>query len=312
MQSYSPQNPLKLGTRGSPLALAQAEDVKARICSAHKLGEDCVEIHTMKTTGDQFTDRPLSAIGGKGLFTKELEQGLYSGEIDIAVHSMKDVATILPDGLMLSSVLEREDCRDAFVSEKYGSIAELPNGAIIGTSSLRRKAQILRQRPDLKIVEFRGLVETRLQKLRDGVADATFLATAGLNRLGRMDLFESGIAHIIDDKDMLPAAAQGAVGIEIRKEDVLLHRFLKPLHHVDTYVAIIAERAFLRELDGSCRTPIAALANVENDKIIMRGQVLSLDGAKFIEGSWKGSDPEALGTQAGLELLSKGAADVLG
>lgn len=292
--------------------MAQARDVKARICAAHHLSTDSVEIRTMKTTGDQFTDRPLSAIGGKGLFTKELEEGLYAGEIDIAVHSMKDVATILPDGLMLSSILEREDHRDAFVSQKYKAISELPEGATVGTSSLRRKAQVLRLRPDLKVVEFRGQVETRLQKLQDGVADATFLAMAGLNRLGRSDLFNSGIAHIIADADMLPAAAQGAVGIEIRNEDSLLHEFLKPLNDEDTYQTVIAERAFLRELDGSCRTPIAALARIENDQIYMRGQVLSLDGAKYLEGHWNGSDAEHLGKMAGLELLSKGAANVLG
>ena len=293
--------------------MAQATDVRARICKAHDLATDAVEILTMKTTGDQFTDRPLSAIGGKGLFTKELEEGLYSGEIDIAVHSMKDVATILPDGLMLSTVLEREDFRDAFVSEKYGSINELPHGATVGTSSLRRKAQLLRLRPDLHVVEFRGLVETRLQKLRDGVADATFLAVAGLNRLGRKDLFEKGIAHIIDEEDMLPACAQGAVGIEIREADKKLHEFLKPLHHENTYKSIMAERAFLRVLDGSCRTPIAGLAWVNDTGMLsLQGEVLSLDGQKMVQGGWTDTDASALGLRAGEELLERGAAEVLG
>ena len=308
MQSPTPLNPLKLGTRASPLAMAQAHEVRQKLCHAHGWSEEHVEIITMKTTGDQFTDRPLSAIGGKGLFTKELEIGLYDKTIDFAVHSMKDVATILPDGLVLNAILPREDVRDSFVSFQCASIKELPMGAKVGTSSLRRKAQLLRLRPDLEIVEFRGVVDTRLRKLQEEVAVATFLATAGLKRLKKDDLFQNKIASPIEIDDMLPAAAQAAIGIEIRQDDAWLGEILAPLHCSKTSDAITAERAFLRVLDGSCRTPIAAFYHDG----VLKGEVLSLDGARRLGGAWKGDDPVDLGERAAKELLAQGAADVLG
>lgn len=308
MQSQKPlKSGLKLGTRGSPLALKQAEEVKARLISAHGMAENDIEIVVMKTTGDRFTDRPLSAIGGKGLFTKELEEGLYSGEIDCAVHSTKDVATVLPEGLKLAVILEREDVRDAFVSITYRSIEDLPNGAVFGTSSLRRKAQLLNLRPDLKVVEFRGTVGTRLEKLEANVAQASFLAMAGLNRLGRDDLL-GRYAHPIDTAQMLPAAAQGAISIEIRESDDDIASLLQPLHDAPTAFAVNAERAFLRVLDGSCRTPIAAYFDGET----LRGEVLSLDGQTRLSGEWTGDDAQELGERAGRDLLAQGAAHVLG
>ncbi len=297
----------KLGTRGSPLAVKQAEEVKSLLCQAHGWDRDAVEIHIMKTTGDRFTDRPLSAIGGKGLFTKELEEGLYSGEIDFAVHSMKDVATILPNGLVLSAILERADARDAFVSHRFRSIDQLPKAAIIGTSSLRRKAQLLHMRPDLEVIEFRGTVQTRLEKLASGAAEATFLAMAGIKRLGLDDLVAKSV-HPIEKSNMLPAAAQAAIGIEIRANDEELAALLAPLHDHETANAVHCERAFLRVLDGSCRTPIAA--HYQDGKL--SGEVLSVDGKKRLSGEWMGAPTSELGEIAAQELLSKGAAHVLG
>ncbi|HSF90891.1 MAG TPA: hydroxymethylbilane synthase, partial [Paracoccaceae bacterium] len=208
---YSTDRTLKIGTRGSPLALAQAFETRARLMDAHDLPEAAFEIIVIKTTGDAIQNRPLSEIGGKGLFTKEIEEALFSGAIDIAVHSMKDMPTVLPEGLEISTLLPREDVRDAFISRKYKSIAELPQGAVVGSSSLRRRAQLAAIRPDLVLVEFRGNVQTRLRKLDEGVAEATFLACAGLQRLGMPE-----IANPIETQDMLPAVAQGAIGIEQR------------------------------------------------------------------------------------------------
>ncbi len=298
---------LKLGTRGSPLAMKQALEVQAKLCTAHGWPLERVEICVMKTTGDRFTDRPLSAIGGKGLFTKELEEGLYSGAIDFAVHSTKDVATHLPAGLVLSTILPREDVRDAFVSLKYKSIDALPMGAVVGTSSLRRKAQLLHERPDLEVIEFRGTVGTRMEKLQAGQAEATFLAMAGLRRLGRDDLM--GVAAFAIEVDaMLPAVAQGAISIEIRENDVELAALLAPLHDEKTAFAVEAERAMLRVLDGSCRTPIAAYFDGEK----LRGEVLSLDGRQVLRVVKSGDDAQKLGEEAARDLLAQGAADVLG
>ncbi len=301
----------KLGTRGSPLALKQAEEVKAKLCAAHGWASERVEIVVMKTTGDRFTDRPLSSIGGKGLFTKELEDGLYSGAIDFAVHSTKDVATVLPKGLKLTAILEREDPRDAFVSLKYKSIDELPQGAVVGTSSLRRKAQLLHKRPDLEVIEFRGSVGTRLEKLEAGQAEASFLAMAGLRRLGREEMFGHSVFPI-DIEDMLPAVAQGAISIEIRAVDHELEALLAPLHHQDTAFAITAERAMLRQLDGSCRTPIAGHFHGN----WLQGEVLSLDGQTALRvderDALHAETAEELGIKTAEKLLEMGAADVLG
>lgn len=293
---------LKIGTRGSPLALAQAYELRERLAKAHGISQDRFDIVVMKTTGDQVQDRPLSEIGGKGLFTKELDQGLAEGAIHIAVHSMKDVPTILPDGMEISCILPREDVRDVLVSPFAKSIDDLPQGAVFGTSSLRRRAQLLSKRPDLEMVEFRGNVQTRLKKLQDGVAVATILARAGLNRLEQADL---GATIPVDQ--LLPAVAQGAIGIQ-QKVDAALTEILAPIHDAASAKRIASERAFLRKLDGSCRTPIAALAELNGEQISFTGEVLSPDGKKVLRAQRTGGDPEALGLDAAEELLSRGAA----
>ena len=294
---------IRIGTRGSPLALAQAHEVRDRLAKAHGLSEDAISITIIKTTGDRVTDRPLSDIGGKGLFTKEIEDALFAREIDIAVHSMKDMQTELPDGLALGAVLPREDPRDAFISLKHANIAALPTGSIVGTSSLRRKSQVLSIRPDLSIIDFRGNVETRLRKLKDGVAEATFLAVAGLNRLGLSDR----ITAIVPSADMLPAAAQGAIGLEIRAGDKEAEAFVAPLNDVDSQRAVTAERAFLARLEGSCRTPIAAHATIDGEQLSFRGQVLSLDGQQKYDVSRSGAANASrdIGLAAADEVLSK-------
>ena len=293
----------RIGTRGSPLALAQANDVRARLIAAHGLPDAAVTITVIKTSGDIILDRPLSEAGGKGLFTKEIEEALIAHEIDLAVHSMKDVPTALPDGLEISTILAREDVRDAFISLKYGALSDLPPGAVVGTSSLRRQAQVRRLRPDLTVVDFRGNVQTRLKKLADGVADATFLAMAGLNRLGMADRATSAIAAT----DMLPAVAQGAVGIEIRSNDDATRTALAPLNHEHTAICVAAERAFLKQLDGSCRTPIAGLAVLSSGRVNFRGSILTPDGTACHETSRDGhaADATALGADAGAELLAR-------
>ena len=294
---------LRIGTRGSPLALAQANDVRARLIAAHGLEGSQVTLRVIKTTGDAIQDRPLSEAGGKGLFTKEIEEALIAGEIDLAVHSMKDVPTVLPDGLFISTILEREDVRDAFISLKYASLEAMPAGSIVGTSSLRRQAQVRRARPDLKVIEFRGNVETRLRKIADGVADATFLAMAGLNRLG----LPARATSAIETATMLPAVAQGAVGIEIRASDAKTAALLAPLNHAPSAICVAAERAFLAKLEGSCRTPIAGLARLSGGRISFRGAILSPDGRECLETSREGApaDAAALGHDAGVELLGR-------
>jgi len=295
---------IKIGTRGSPLALVQAHEVRSKLMAAHSLGEDEFEIVVIKTSGDAIQDRPLSEVGGKGLFTKEIEQALEDGQIDMAVHSMKDVATVLPDNLTIACLLQREDVRDAFISPKAASLRELPHGAIVGSSSLRRQAQIMRIRPDLKVIMFRGNVQTRLRKLSEGVADATLLACAGLHRLGNAEL----ITAILEPDDMLPAPAQGAIGIEIRQDNEKIRDLLQPLHHQETAICIAAERAFLAKLDGSCRTPIAALATLnKNGTLTLRGQILAPDGSEAHETSVSGPAQEALilGNKAASELISR-------
>lgn len=299
---YNTTRLLKIGTRGSPLALAQAHETRDRLMAAHGMAAERFEIVVIKTTGDAVQDRSLSEIGGKGLFTKEIEEALLDGSIDIAVHSMKDMPTLLPDGLELSTYLPREDMRDAFISRRFDGIADLPKGAVVGTSSLRRRAQLLARRPDLRVVEFRGNVQTRLRKLDEGVAVATFLACAGLNRLGM-----EGAAKPIDASDMLPAVAQGAIGIEQRSGDGAISALLAPLDHGETRLQLAAERAFLAALDGSCRTPIAALAQRVGDRVQLRGEILRPDGSIRHAGVWDCAPDEAaaMGATAGQELKQR-------
>lgn len=257
--------PLKIGTRGSPLALAQTRLFAAMLREKHPQLQDdaAIEIVTIKTSGDmsQEANTPLSEIGGKGLFTKEIEDALIDGSIDCAVHSMKDMPTALPDGLEIACLLPREDERDAFFSPKANHIDDLPHGAVVGTSSLRRQAMVLARRPDLKVVTFRGNVGTRLQKLQDGIVDATLLAVAGLNRLGKQDLIQT----IIEPAIMLPAVAQGAIGIETRIGDTATRALIDAVHCPVTALRCAAERGFLLEMDGSCRMPLAALMSAPDD-----------------------------------------------
>ncbi|NVJ98868.1 MAG: hydroxymethylbilane synthase [Alphaproteobacteria bacterium] len=271
---------MRIGTRGSPLALAQAEDVKARLLAAHDdLYDSTVEIVVIKTTGDRILDRHLMTAGGKGLFTKEIEDALLDGDIDCAVHSSKDMPTTLPYGLKLDVFLEREDPRDVFLSAKADSFVNLPEGAALGTASLRRRALALRLRPDLKVVTFRGNVQTRMRKLNEGEADGTFLARAGLNRLGMAE----AATETLPLDQFPPAPAQGAVTVEIREGDMEMNARLAPLHHAETELAVTAERAFLGSLDGSCRTPIAAYAHLEGKTLHFRAMLLSIDGAQVFE-----------------------------
>ena len=305
----TPQSPLKIGTRGSALALAQAYETRNRLMAAHDLPEDAFEIVVIKTTGDRVLDRPLSEIGGKGLFTREIEDAMLAGDIDIAVHSTKDMPTIQPEGLVLDCFLPREDVRDAFVSPHFGSISELPQGAVVGSSSLRRRAQLAHRRPDLKLVEFRGNVQTRLKKLEDGVAQATFLAMAGLARLGQSGLATSAV----EPDEMLPAVAQGAIGIERRVDDARAQDLLAAIHHRDTGIRISAERAFLARLDGSCQTPIAGLAEIHGDELRMRGEILKPDGSEVIASERRGplDQAAAMGAELADELLRRAGPDFL-
>ncbi|WP_286760263.1 MULTISPECIES: hydroxymethylbilane synthase [Sulfitobacter] len=292
----TPENPMRIGTRGSPLAMAQAYETRARLAAAFEIPQAAFEIVVIKVTGDVIQDRPLKDIGGKGLFTREIEEDLLAGKIDIAVHSMKDMPTIQPGGLLLDTYLPREDPRDAFVAPTLSALDQLAEGAVVGTSSLRRRAQLLHQRPDLQVVEFRGNVQTRLKKLADGVAECTFLAVAGLNRLGMQHV----PATPIDDTLMLPAVAQGAIGIERRAGDLDTEAMLAAIHDTPTGQRLAAERAFLLTLDGSCETPIAGLATLDGDTLHLRGQVLRPDGSEAIAGDRSG--PVAQGGQMGVDL----------
>jgi len=299
---FSTTHRMKIGTRGSPLALAQAYETRTRLGAALGLAETAFEIVVIKTTGDRVQDRPLSEIGGKGLFTKEIEDALLSGAIDIAVHSMKDMPVLCPGGLLLDCFLPREDVRDAFVSRRYKSIAELPQGATVGTSSLRRRAQLLNRRPDLNVVEFRGNVQTRLRKLEEGVAEATFLACAGLNRLGLSDL-----ANPIETTEILPAIAQGCIGIERRADDVEMHRALGLINDTDATVRLAAERALLAGLDGSCQTPIAGLAIIEEGALVLRCEVLRPDGSECLsdQQSFAAEEAHAVGHAMAARLRAR-------
>ncbi len=302
----TPAQPLKIGTRGSPLALAQANETRDRLAHAFDLPHEAFSIVVIKTTGDRIIDRPLKEIGGKGLFTREIEDQMLAGDIDIAVHSMKDMPVLQPEGLMLDCYLPREDVRDAFISPEFASIHDLPEGATVGSSSLRRRAQLLNRRPDLQVVEFRGNLQTRLKKLGDGVARATFLAMAGLNRLRMDEVPKTAIAT----DDMLPAVAQGAIGIERRENDTRAAGMLEAIHDTRTGQRLAAERAFLAALDGSCETPIAGLAELDGDTLRLRGEVLRPDGSAAHAGRTDG--PIAQGAEMGrtlaTELLDKAGA----
>ena len=299
MNLPTPASPLKIGTRGSPLALAQAYETRRRLGVAFDLTDACFEIVVIKTTGDKIIDRPLKEIGGKGLFTREIEQDLLSGAIDIAVHSMKDMPVEQPTGLLLETYLPREDVRDAFVSHAHQRLEDLPAGTVVGTSSLRRKAQLQHKRPDLTVVEFRGNVQTRLKKLEDGVAACTFLAMAGLNRLDMSHVANSAI----DTEQMLPAVAQGAIGIERRANDESTAAMLSAIHDTPTGQRLAAERAFLAELDGSCETPIAGLAELNGSQLRLRGEVLRPDGSEAIGDDVTG--PIESGAEMGREMARK-------
>ncbi|MEM8776405.1 MAG: hydroxymethylbilane synthase [Pseudomonadota bacterium] len=297
----SAAKPLKIGTRGSPLALAQAHETRDRLSKAFELEETCFEIVVIKTTGDKVLDRPLKEIGGKGLFTKEIEEAMLSGEIDIAVHSMKDMPVEQPGGLVLETYLPREDVRDAFVSPNFKGLHDLPEGTKVGTSSLRRKAQVLVRFPHLDVVEFRGNVQTRLKKLADGVAGCTFLAMAGLNRLGQSHVARGAI----EPEDMLPAVAQGAIGIERRQDDTRAAEMLSAIHDSVTATRLAAERAFLATLDGSCETPIAGLAELNGGSLRLRGEILRPDGSESISEELSGplEDGAAMGQALAQDLL---------
>jgi hydroxymethylbilane synthase len=298
---------LRIGTRGSALALAQAHETRDRLIAAHGLPESAFEIVVIKTSGDQIQDRPLSEVGGKGLFTKEIEQAMMDGDIDIAVHSAKDMPTVLPEGLELIAFLPREDVRDAFLSPKAKRIQDLPQNAVVGSSSLRRQAMIKRLRPDIDVVMYRGNVQTRLKKLADGVVDATLLATAGLRRLGLGDV----ITSVIEPAEFLPAVGQGAICIEARADDTATRDLLAAIHDAETEICLTAERAFLAELDGSCRTPIGGLAKLDGDRIRLDGLILRPDGSEAHETFREGlaSEAAALGQDAGAELKRRGGPD---
>lgn len=305
----SPPPFARIGTRGSPLALAQARLVRELLSRAHGVAEDDIAIEVISTGGDrsQASNASLIEIGGKSLFTKEIDEAMLAGRIDIGVHSSKDVATRLPDGIRLVAFLEREDPRDAFMSVTVSSIDHLPERGKFGTSSIRRAAQVLRVRPDLEIVPFRGNVGTRLQKLLDGVADGTMLAMAGLNRLG-----EGHRATAPLDPDIfMPAPAQGAIGITVRSNDVRMADLVAVLDHAPTRQMVSAERGMLAVLDGSCRTPVGAVTRLDGETVVLKGQILSLDGQTVFESISAGADPEAVGRRVGEDLVAQAGTEWL-
>jgi len=295
---------IRIGTRGSPLALVQAEQTRRLIVSTRVVDAEAVEIATIRTSGDAIRDRPLADAGGKGLFTKEIDEALLGGRIAVAVHSAKDMPTALPDGMVIAACLAREDVRDAILSRGPRSLAELKPGAVLGTSSLRRRALALRARPDITIVDFRGNVGTRISKLEAGVADATVLALAGLKRLGLVDR----VAGILDSDDWIPAVGQGTIAIAAREGDAETRSLLARLDHRETSVALSAERAFLAVLDGSCRTPIGGLAKVDGNDLHFRGIIVKPDGreAHAVERRGPVGDAAAIGADAGAELAGRG------
>ena len=297
-QSTAPS--LRIGTRGSPLALVQARAVRARVAVAAGVAEDAIELVIIRTTGDTILDRSLAEEGGKGLFTKEIDEALLARRVDVAVHSAKDMPTVLPKGLVLTACLEREDPRDVFISRKARSLAELPHGASLGTASLRRQAIALRVRRDLRVMPLRGNVETRLRKLDAGEVDATLLALAGLKRLG----LANQATAVMSAEEFLPAVGQGAIAIEARKDDTRVCDILARVDHADTSTAVACERAFLAALDGSCKTPIAGHATVTGDAVQFRGLIARPDGgaAHDIAGTGHRKDAATIGADAGREL----------
>ncbi|MCR4267227.1 hydroxymethylbilane synthase [Nitratireductor sp. ZSWI3] len=297
---------VKIGTRGSALAMAQAAEVRARLMAAHGLPEEAFEIVIISTSGDRIQDRPLSQAGGKGLFTKEIEEALIDGRIDLAVHSSKDMPTVLPDGLEISAFLEREDVRDVFIGRSVASLEHLPHGARLGTSSLRRQALVLRLRPDLQVGMFRGNVQTRLRKLEAGEADGTLLALAGLKRLGMAHV----AGEVMDVEHFPPALGQGAICIESRVGDRRIGPMVAAIHHAPTGAELACERAFLAALDGSCRTPIAGLARAAGDALHFSGMVLSPDGQEVHEIAVDGkvADAVRIGADAGAAVRRKAGA----
>ena len=294
---------LRIGTRGSPLALAQAREVRARLAAAHGCAEDDIAIVTIRTTGDTIQDRPLAEAGGKGLFTKEIEEALSDGRIDVAVHSAKDMPTVLPAGLAIAACLPREDARDVFISRKANTLAALPPGAAVGTASLRRQAQVLRLRPDVEVVTLRGNVGTRIAKLVAGTVDATLLALAGLKRLG----LEREATTVLAIDEFLPAVGQGIIALECREADEATRSRLAAVADAAALSALAAERGFLFSLEGSCRSPIAGHATISANEVQFRGMILRVDGSAMLECRRVGgaADAAALGRDAGAELRGR-------
>jgi hydroxymethylbilane synthase len=306
--SYALQSTdIRIGTRGSPLALVQAEETRRLLTAALDWPLDRVTIVPIRTSGDQIADRPLSEVGGKGLFTKEIDEAMLDGRIDIGVHSAKDLATALPDGITIAACLAREDVRDAFVSPQARTLADLPHGARIGTSSLRRRALALRLRPDLATVNLRGNVETRLKKIGNGEADATIVAAAGLKRLKLSDR----AASFLDASVWLPAPGQGAIAITARTADVAMRDHLAAIDHRPTMLALACERAYLAVLDGSCRTPIAGLARIDGDALSFEGMIVKPDGsvAHVVTRGGPASEAVTIGVDAGRDLAARGGPD---
>ncbi len=300
---------LRIGTRGSPLALAQADETRRRLIAAHPaLAEaGAIDIVVIKTTGDAVVDRPLADVGGKGLFTKEIDEALLAGIVDLGVHSTKDMPTILPDGLILATVLPRQDPRDVLIAPGARSLRDLPANASLGTSSPRRQAQVLALRPDLRVLPLRGNVQTRLRKVGEGAVGATLLAMAGLRRLGLPD----ATGAILEASEMLPAVAQGAIGLECRESDSRVRALIQPLNDGPSFIAITAERAMLAALDGSCRTPIGGLAEVDGSRIVLRGLLARPDGSGLwrAERSGTTADAAAIGRDLGAALRAAAGAD---
>ncbi|MBK8007670.1 MAG: hydroxymethylbilane synthase [Rhizobiales bacterium] len=300
---------LRIGTRGSPLALAQATAVRAALGKAHRIAADDIEIVALKTTGDMERERSFAESGGKGIFTKEIDEALLSGQVDLAVHSAKDVQTILPEGLVIAAAPPRADPRDAFLSTKAKSLETLPRGAKLGTASVRRQALALRLRPDLQISLLRGNVQTRMDKMKAGECDATILAYAGLQRLG----LTAHATQVLDPMRYPPAVAQGIIAIEARSDDRKTKALLSAITHAESFAALVTERAFLLALDGSCRAPIAGHAKIERGRLRFVGLVITPTGRDFAGVSHEGNirDAERIGREAGEYLLARAPAGAL-
>jgi hydroxymethylbilane synthase len=298
---------IKIGTRGSALALTQSRWIQAQLTGRHP---QCrVELVIIKTSGDKIQDVPLAQIGGKGLFIKEIEEALLSGEVDLAVHSLKDMPAVVPEGLMLGAVPPREDHRDAFISSRYGSLAEIPAGGRIGTGSLRRRVQLLHVRPDLEVVAIRGNVDTRLKKMETLGLDALILAAAGLNRLGLGHVYRG----LLPETEMLPAVAQGALGLEVRRDDRRVLDLISFLDHPPTRIAVTGERAFLACLEGGCVVPVAALGRVAGDTLTLEALISDLEGRRYLRATASGhlDDAGTMGTDLANRLLDRGGREIL-